>query len=243
MLITFIASAVFYSSANEYVTLFRDTDGGSTKLQVIHDELNLDNRKATLINVNDKKAWIINDSSSGNITLIIGEEAYTSPAPKEDEPVASVSYFAKVYANAAGPKPKKKGILGGLGGNLLGGLTGVLTNSLFSAAFSNSLGAMSSQALASQAIYTVQGIAVQEMKQSLGRATSYTSVTKDEDPVVMKEITKVDKTTMVETLRLRKVDVPDSDIPNPSSPKSVTAKELYEAFSKFLIEGIDEEKK
>lgn len=231
-----LIAGVTFNAANEYVTVFRDAANGEAKFHVLSSEIEAEGRKATLLNVQDKKAWLIEDLATGNVTLQIGQEAYTAPKPKEKEPVTSLSYFSKVYANATAPK-KKKNLLGGLGGNLLGALTGGLAGNLMGA-FSGSLGAMTTQTLAGTALRTIQGVAVQSMTQSLGRATSVAAMSTDSNPYLVQEVTKVDKTTMAETLFLRKSELAATEIPNPTSPKTVTATELYDMFVKFVTSGV-----
>lgn len=234
-------AAVAMNSANEYVTIFRDASSGTAKFHVMHSEAAVEGRKLTELNVKDQKAWLIEDISTGGVTLVIGEEAFSAPKAVDKEPVTSLSYYSKVYANVAGPKPKKKNILGNLGGTLLGVFTGGLGSSLLGSAMNGSLGSLGGQMIASTAASTLHGLAVREMSQSLGRATSYTAMTDDANPVVMRETTKVDKTTMVETLFLRKRSAA-IEAPTPASPKSLTAPEMFEKFTKFVSQASDDVK-
>lgn len=233
-------AAVAMTPANEYVTIFRDASSGTAKFHVMHSEATVEGRKMTELNVKDQKAWLTEDLTTGEVTLIIGSEAFTAPKAKDKEPVASLSYYSKVYANVAAPK-KKKNILGGLDGNLLGVLTGGLGSSLLGSAMNGSLGAMSGQMLANTAAYSLQGLAVREMTQSLGRATSYTAMTDGDSPMMVRETTKVDKTTMVETLYLKKRST-SIEMPTPGTPKAVTAPELFEKFTQFVSQGSDDPK-
>ena len=241
MIFTLIAVSAQVSSANEYITIFRDAATGTSKFHVLHTEIAAEGRKAVELNVKDKKAWLIEDPE-GNVTLIIGEEAFTAPKAKDKEPITSISYFSKVYANVAAPKPKKN-LLGSLGGGLLGAMTGGLGGPLLGSALSGSLGSMSNQVLASAAVSTMQGLAVREMTQSLGRATSYSAMTEGDDPMLVRETTKVDKTTLAETLYLRKREMSPTTVPTPASPKSITAAEIFEKFTQFMSSGADDEKK
>lgn len=234
-------AAVAMSSANEYVTIFRDAASGTAKFHVMHSDVTVEGRKTTELNVKDQKAWLTEDLTTGEVTLIIGSDVFTAPKAKDKEPIASLSYYSKVYANVAAPKPKKKNILGGLGGNLLGVLTGGLGSSLLGSAMNGSLGAISGQMLANTAAYSLQGLAVREMTQSLGRATSYTAMTDGDNPMMVRETTKVDKTTMVETLYLKKRSS-GIEMPSPGAPKAVTAPELFEKFTQFVSQGSDDPK-
>ncbi len=235
MFLTTLA-AVIVAPATEYVTIFRDGATGGAKFHVMQSEVSLEGRKATELNVKDQKAWLIEDTATGAVTLIIGEEAFTAPKAQEKEPVTSLSYYAKVYANVAGPKPRKKNLLGNIGGSLLGVFTGGLGSNLLGSAMNGSLGSLGGQMLASTALSTMQGFAVREMTQSLGRATSYTSMTDGEHPMMVQETTRVDKTTMVETLYLRQGAL-SLEVPTPASPKAITAPELFEKFTKFVSQG------
>lgn len=236
MFLAFLACAtVLDNNANEYVTVFRDPGTGASKFHVLSDEMTTDGQKTTLLQLGEKKAWLL-EAPDGKVTLVIGEEALTAPKPGEKEPTTSLSYFSMAYANAAAPKPKKKGLLGDLGGSVLG----LVTGNLFGAGFIGSLGSVTrgSGAVAAMAL---RGVAMEAMTQTLGRATSTASMTTGSDPYMVSEVTRVDKTTMVETLFLRRASL--TDIPNPASPKQVTAQELFEAFSKFMTSDLPSEDK
>lgn len=238
MFLPMITAAVM-SPAAEYVTIFRDAAAGTAKFHVMHAEVTAENRRVTELNVKDQKAWLIEELETGNTTLVIGEEAFTAPRAKEKEPVTSLSYYAKVYANVAAPKPKKKNILGSLGGSLLGVFTGGLGSNLLGSAMNGSLGSLGGQMLAGTAMSTIQGLATREMTQSLGRATSYSAMTEGDNPMLVRETTKVDKTTMVETLYLKKRAL-GLEAPKVGSPKTLTAPELFEKFTNFVSQGSDD---
>lgn len=215
--------------ADDYLTTFRKADG-STAMEVAHLERTEGSAKTTEFTVAGKRALLIEDADTTTLYLPDTNETLRAPKAKDKEPVTSLDYYAMAYANAAAPKPKKKGLFGDIGKALLDGGADSLGRSIISSDNLSNLGKMAVGKVvedAAQRTLTNQlGRAVMTSTQPLSGGGRTTSVV-------------VDKKTYAETTSKGPKTVDPAELKvDTASAKSVDAKELYKRFADFMATGM-----
>lgn len=215
-------------SADEYTTTFRKADG-TTAMEVATLERKEGDAKTTAITVGGKRAILVETGSQTTLILPGTGEALSAPKATDKEPVTSLAYYEMAYANATAPKPKKKGLFGGLGKALLDGGAGDLGQSMMSSDNLSNLGKVAVGKVVEdsmQRTLTNQlGRAVMTSTQSVGDGSRHESV-------------EVEKKSYAETTfkGARKVD--PKEMKADGQPQQVDAKALYKRFAEFMGQGL-----
>jgi hypothetical protein len=227
--------------AYDYTTVLKKENGG-TALEFKHSERQVDKEKTTVITFGDKKAYLVENQETGEVTFVVPAtgEFYQSKKGGDKDPVTSLDYFSLAYANAAAPKPKSKNPLGGIAGNIIGGAVKDLGTQMMSGAVLAGFGKASAPKMMDNAVQNVSGYAVHNFAWQLGRAVMTSAQpTEAGGPDRVNAQVTVDKKVYVDTTFNGKHAPASGEFDFEVGPmKVLSAKDMFQKFSAFFGQGI-----